>query len=252
MAHRDALSGSRRGSALFAAALTACSTGAEPPPGRLFSETGELIALSGGRAGATNACFTCHGLEGEGNGAGVPRLAGLNMGYLSWQMDSYASGLRQHPQMHVIARALSREERLRVSAYYAAMPFVPPGPAATPPPAPALYTRGDPARGLAACADCHGRDGRGVGPGNPPLAGQPAAYLAEQLHQWRRSARRNDAGNVMQVISRRLRPEEVEALSAYAEAAWGLRRPEFAAASRSAHRDDPRNDASAPPRHGAE
>lgn len=215
-----------------------------------FTATGELIALSGGDAGAPNACFTCHGIEGGGNGAGAPRLAGLDRGYLSAQLQAYADGRRQHPEMALIARKLTLTQQDAVSAYYAAMPFT----ARAAPDADrsagfasALYHRGDPARGLASCASCHGEAGEGVGPGNPPLGGQPAAYLAEQLGLWRAGQRRNDPQNVMLRISRALSPREAWALSAYASALpGGLPRPVSREASLATRRGDPRSDASAP------
>lgn len=219
-----------------------------------FTASGELIALSGGDAGAAQACIACHGLDGRGNGAGTPRLAGLDRGYMTGQLEAYASGRRQHPEMEAIARKLTSAQQDRVSAYYATMPV------ALPPSRPAaterimtLYHRGDPARGLASCASCHGSHGEGVGPANPPLGAQPAPYLAEQLDQWRAGKRRNDPQNVMQRISLALSRSEVVALAHYAGALpGGLPRPEFPAASRAAHHAGPRNDASALPPHAAE
>src|SRR3546814_13603628 len=64
------------------ALLAGCGT-ADPTSMERFKRTGHLIALSGGDAGAPNDCFACHGLSGEGNGAGAPRLAGLDMGYMA-------------------------------------------------------------------------------------------------------------------------------------------------------------------------
>lgn len=219
-----------------------------------FVATGELIAFSGGDAGAAQACVTCHGLNGRGNGAGTPRLAGLDRGYLAAQMEGYASGRRRHPEMEAIARKLTPAQQQAVSAYYADLRFVPgaeqpavQGMAAR------LYHRGDPARGLPSCASCHGDRGEGLGPANPPLGGQPAAYLAEQLDQWRASARRNDPGNVMLAISRQLSRPESAALAVYAAALPGdPPRPGSPAASLAARRDDPRNGASAPRRRAAE
>jgi cytochrome c553 len=212
-----------------------------------FAANGELIALSGAGAGASNACFTCHGLDGRGNGAGAPRLAGLDVGYLERQMRAYADGRRQHPQMGWIADRLSQSEHLAVSDYYARIPYTPDSSAIAVAP-PILYVRGDPARGLQACAACHGLAGQGLGAANPAIGGQPADYIAHQLHQWRQSKRRTDPGNVMLRISQLLTAPEIAALSAYsARLPGGLPRPEYPAASRAGRRDDPRNDASAPP-----
>ena len=237
--------------ALAAVLLAGCSA-TEPTSTERFTDTGHVIALSGGDAGAANACFTCHGLDGRGNGAGAPRLAGLDFGYLDRQLEAYADGRRSHPEMETIARRLSPTDRQLVSAYYATMPYVPASPRQSPPAAPALYVTGDPDRGLPSCADCHGLAGQGIGPANPPLGGQPAAYLAEQMQQWRHSKRRNDPGNIMLQISQRLTLLEIEALALYAAALpGGPPHPESPAAFRAARRDGPRNDASEPPPRGA-
>jgi cytochrome c553 len=237
--------------AACAAALVGCGA-VETASSDRFVTDGRLIALSGGAAGAANACFTCHGLDGRGNGAGAPRLAGLDLGYLERQLEAYADGRRSHPEMAAIATRLAPTYRHLVSAHYAAMPYQPaPTPQAAHPVS-ALYRDGDPARGLPACATCHGPAGEGVGPANPPLGGQPASYLAEQMHLWRQSKRRNDPGNVMLQISQRLTPREIASLSSYAAALpGGPPRPGFPAASPAARRADPRNDASMPPPHGA-
>lgn len=220
-----------------------------------FIETGEMIALSGGDAGAANACFTCHGLDGRGNGDGTPRLAGQDRGYMTAQLEAYASGRRQHPEMAALAGKLTSAQQDAVSAYYAAMPFA--AVSATSSrlgeQAAVLYHEGDPARGLASCASCHGASGEGAGPANPPLGAQPAAYLAEQLEQWRAAKRRNDPQNVMLRISQALSRRESEALAAYAAALpGGLARPVSRGASRAGHRGDPKNDASAPPQRATE
>ncbi len=213
-----------------------------------FEKTGELIALSGAGAGASNACFTCHGLEGTGDGAGSPRLAGLDIGYLQRQLEAYGDGRRRHIQMSWIARQLSASERKQVAAYYAAMPFS--AQALSAASTPRLYAHGDPSRGIASCASCHGMNGQGLGPANPALAGQPAAYLEAQLEAWRHSRRRNDPGDVMLRISQLLTPSESAALAAYAaNLPGGPRSPEYPEAFREARRDGPRSDASGPPLH---
>ena len=132
-----------------------------------FAATGELIALSGADAGARNACFTCHGLDGMGDGAGAPRLAGLDSGYLERQMIAYADGRRQHPQMAWIAERLDETQRRAVSMHYAQLP----GGARTPAEAEpmALYHAGDPARGLPAMLGAvRFTGGTGSGGGSSP------------------------------------------------------------------------------------
>ena len=238
----------RRSAAALSLALAAGCAETDPSAADRFAASGRLVALSGADAGAANACFTCHGLDGLGNGAGAPRLAGLNIGYFERQMRAFADGRRQHPQMGWIARRLGPTQHLAVAEYYAAMPYRPAGDA-MPLPMPALYLRGDPARGLQPCAACHGLAGQGIGPANPAIGGQPAGYLAHQLHQWRQAKRRTDPGNVMLRISRLLTEREIAALADYAARLPGaVSNPESPEASREGRRGDPRNDASAPPR----
>lgn len=235
---------------LLAASIAGCSA-TETTSADRFTESGHLIAVSGGDAGAANACIACHDLDGLGNGAGTPRLAGLDTGYLERQLEAYANGTRRHPEMGAIARQLDHGDRLLVSSYYAALPYQPNPSTATLQPPPTLYAAGDPERGLPACASCHGTAGQGIGAANPPLGGQPAAYLAEQMEKWRRSERRNDPGNVMLRISQLLTPSEIAVLSAYAAGLpGGLPRPGSPGASLAARRADPRNDASATPARG--
>ena len=235
---------------LVAPALSACVPATTESAER-FAATGELIALSGGDAGAANACFTCHGMNGEGDGAFTPRLAGLDAGYLERQLQAYANGQRVHPQMTYISERLDAAQRRQVSAYYAAMPAVPTSATERASDDIAvLYHEGDPDRGLVACAACHGPSGEGLGPANPPLAGQPRGYLAAQLDHWRRSSRRSDPGAVMLRISQLLTPAESAGLAAYASSlAGGPPSPVSPAAFRAARRGDPRSDASAPPLH---
>ena len=216
---------------LLCAALSAC--GEEQDASRGPWQSGEVVALGGGGAGASRACVLCHGLEGQGNGADAPRLAGRDPGYLHRQLDDYASGRRRHAAMAGIARRLSAAERAMAAAYFAGLP--PPVLAASAGPAPdagskALYHAGDARRGIAPCASCHGDGGEGLGAANPPLAGQPAPYLSRQLRSWRGGERQNDPGHVMQLIARALTAAEIDALSAYAAGLSGAGpRPEPAA-----------------------
>lgn len=167
-----------------------------------FRATGEIIALGGGDGGAGKSCAACHGLKGEGDGRLTPRLAGLDAGYIQRQLDDYVSGRREHAEMRAIARRLSGEDRAKVSAYYAALPAT----ASALPQVSALYS--------AKCAECHGARGEGAGPGNPPLAGQPVAYVAAQLEAWR-SGKRRDPMEVMLRVSRELEPAELRFLAGH-------------------------------------
>lgn len=230
---------------LFALAILCACT---PPPPRAdrFRSSGEVIAFSGGDGGAARACFRCHGLKGEGDGRDVPRLAGLDPGYLQRQLDDYANGRRDHADMRDIARRLSGDDRSKVSAYYAQLP-PPSGDGSTAASdggkAARLYAVGDPARGVQACADCHGAEGEGAGPGNPALAGQPAPFVAAQLAAWRDGRRMNDPLGQMRLISRRLSEQEIRSIADHVSGLRRVRPPAARAASPAERRAGPRNGA---------
>lgn len=168
-------------------ALAACGAPANQT-GAAFTASGQIIALGGGEAGAANACIVCHGANGEGDGDTSPRLAGLTAGYIEKQLGDYASGLRPDKVMAPIAKQLAIRDRQLVAGYYAALSSPPRAVADLP--MPAIYRDGG-------CAACHGVEGEGVGPGNPALAGQSAAYLRDQLWRFKRAQRRNDPRGVM-------------------------------------------------------
>ena len=215
----------------LAAAATACSP-ATNRTGETFTAGGEIIAMGGGEGGPANACFSCHGLDGAGDGVSVPRLAGLDAGYLQKQLADYAEGRRADPVMSPIARWLDDADQRAVAAWYAAMP----PPSSTPGRAapPDIYLTGAPARGVAACADCHGADGQGLGAGNPAISGQPAAYTLEQLRRWKTAERRNDPRSVMTDAAAGLTGTEMQTIAAWLEHAPSAPRPASDAASASA------------------
>lgn len=188
--------------------VTACTDRMTSSDDR-FSRGGELIAMSGGEAGARYACVTCHGARGEGNGFDAPRLAGLPAGYLQKQMEDYAAGLRAHEVMRDAARFLDSHERVRVANHYAALP-----PQALSPATDEAIAAATPGLYAGACQQCHGVEGVGTANG-PPLNAQPAFYLTQQLQDWQVSKRRNDGNHVMLKVAQQLKPEQVRQLSLY-------------------------------------
>lgn len=217
--------------------LAACSADAGGPA--RYRESGQIIAFSGGDAGADFACSVCHGVDGEGDGDIAPRLAGLDAGYLVRQLSLYDEGLRTHPQMRAVSRKLSMDERLAVAEYYASLQYTTPGS----PPAPDEEGQG---LYMKACASCHGPAGQGR-PGIPAIAGQSAPYVLKQFAAWKTGDRRGDADGTMTRISRQWPDSQKRLVAAHVASLLGdLRRPESPAASLPIRRDDPRSDASAP------
>lgn len=80
-----------------------------------------------------------------------------------------------------------------------------------------LAAEGDAAKGKAKsmiCASCHGKDGVGVLPTYPNLAGQKAAYTEMQLRAFRDGLRKN---MVMTPMAKPLSDQDILNLAAYYE-----------------------------------
>lgn len=182
---------------------------------------GKTIATQGTAKGVA-ACISCHGAKGEGNAAGgFPRLAGVNAAYLSEQLSAFASGERQSTIMQPFANLLSSNGRSAVALYFSSLP-VPTGirsndnPSVKPSDLGAwIATSGRWDQGLPACIQCHGPGGVGVGTVFPPLAGQPALYIENQLHGWKKGARPPGPMALMPVVVSKLSDADITAVAAY-------------------------------------
>jgi cytochrome c553 len=175
--------------------------------------SGELIAFGGGPGGPADACFTCHGVQGEGDGL-APRLSGLSRGYLIKQLEDYGDRWRDDRSMSPIARRLSDADRMAVSDYYADK-LLPAGDLPASLAGHPLYAEGDPVRGLEPCSVCHDESGRKFGLATPALTGQTQAYIRGQLIAWKESSRRNDPGDIMGAIARKLSYVEIDEIAAH-------------------------------------
>jgi thiosulfate dehydrogenase len=198
----------------------------EPPAGHAIATQGTTNGVA--------ACIGCHGANGEGNAAaGFPRLAALSAPYLVAQLTAFADGTRPDPVMQPLAARLSAPERDAVAAYFAALPA--PSSAKLPNPQPAepsdvgawLATRGNWNQDLPACTQCHGPGGAGVGATFPPLTGQPAAYIAKQLRDWRAGTRPPGPMGLMNAVANKLGDADGVAVANYYA---GVRAPVDAAA----------------------
>jgi cytochrome c553 len=198
------------GAALLALGAAAAQS-AEPAASRIVRE---------GNGKGAPACVTCHGQDGGGMSAsGFPRLAGQNAEYLAKQLRDMQKGLRSNPTMQPVAKALSEEEILAMTKYYAALPI----PAVKEPAFSAsllqqgeqLAKYGKWSQGVPACFQCHANQGQGVGTHFPAIAGQSSVYLANQLRDWKNGSRRNDPQELMKTVASHLTPEEAKVVAAY-------------------------------------
>lgn len=76
----------------------------------------------------------------------------------------------------------------------------------------ALYANGDAARGIVACASCHGAAGNSTISVNPKLAGQHEAYISKQLDNFKGPDRNNA---IMTTFSGLLSADDAKNVAAY-------------------------------------
>lgn len=200
---------------LATAALLAMATGAAT------AATPDAVAIVQKGTSGVPPCMSCHGGDGGGQAAaGFPRLAGLDAAYMQRQLDAFADGSRDNPVMKPIATALDEDQRKALADYYSKLP-IPPA-AAAPKASRAdndlgreLATRGRWSEQVPACVQCHGPDGVGVGEHFPPLAGQSATYISNQLHAWKNGNRHNDPLDLMKHVASALSEDDIQAVSAW-------------------------------------
>ena len=171
------------------------------------------------------ACTTCHGQEGRATSEGYfPRIAGKPAGYLYNQLVNFRDGRRSYPLMVYLVEHLTDAYLDEMARYFAGIDLPYPPPQATNAPASviargeALVRRGDPARKLPACTECHGEKLTGVAPAIPGLLGLSRDYLQAQLGHWKNGERRAHAPDCMAKISAELTPEEIGAVTTWLSA----------------------------------
>lgn len=168
------------------------------------------------------ACGACHGQYGEGAPGNeyYPHLAGKPAGYLMNQLRAFREGRRLYSQMNWLMRNMSDEHLSQIAGYYASLP---PLSSAEPVPmtaadaarARALVETGDPARGVPACASCHGANLAGLEPGVPSLLGLPADYVVAQLGAWKTGARTATGPDCMAEVATALDPADMRRVGAW-------------------------------------
>ena len=140
------------------------------------------------------ACFACHGPNGNSENPLYPNLAGQTWRYVYIQLKDFKEGRRTDPLMSPMVAALSRDDMIALGNFFAAQK-----------PAPIKF-KADGARVAAGkkisdavlCPMCH--LGGFVGQNEiPKVAGQHPEYIRKQLADFKAKRRTNDAGNMTSV-----------------------------------------------------
>jgi cytochrome c553 len=193
---------------LFAAPAFAASPVAEKAP-----DTMEARVLG---------CAACHGAHGEGTDNDYfPRLASKPAGYLYNQLIAFRDGQRKYPPMNYLLAYLPDAYLKQIAEYFASQrpPFLQRGTptvdAAMLEHGKSLATGGEQARGVPACASCHGAALTGMEPAIPGLLGLHADYLSAQLGAFRYGTRHAAAPDCMHEIATRLSDSDITAIAAW-------------------------------------
>lgn len=148
---------------------------------RLASVIQDRKATDAAIQAARTVTFFCANCHGEGGNSGlpeVPNLAGQNASYLLEQIHKFGDGRRRNEFMQGLIKALSDDDKINVSIYYASMKTK-----SVPATNKALAHQGQ-VLFFKVCQRCHGETGRGSNK-IARLAGQKYEYVSKSLKRYR-------------------------------------------------------------------
>ena len=155
------------------------------------------------------ACFACHGPNGNSENPQFPILAGQSWRYVYIQLKDFKEGRRSDPSMAPMVADLTRDDMIALGNFFAAQK-----------PAPIKF-KADGAKVEAGrkisdavlCPMCH--LGGFVGQNEiPRVAGQYPDYVRKQLQDFKAKRRTNDAGNMTSVAGT-LSDDDIDNLAHY-------------------------------------
>lgn len=175
-----------------------------------------------GQAVASTVCAACHGPDGNSPLAVNPKLAGQHSQYLLKQMQNFKAADGKQPErvnaiMNGMIAAYDESQMRDLAAYFASQ--VQKGETAknreTIELGQKLYRAGDMAKGLPACAACHGPAGAGIPAQYPRIGGQFPEYMEAQMKSFRDGGRANDPNKMMRMVALKMTDAEIKAVADY-------------------------------------
>jgi cytochrome c553 len=171
----------------------------------LLAVSAKAQDIEAGRKKA-DACFACHGVNGNSTVPQFPVLAGQTARYIYLQLKDFKEGRRSEPTMEPFVKNLSRQDMFDLSAFFAAQkPYSPDFRTD-----PAKVARGQKKAEETLCTMCHLGGFKGQNE-IPRVAGQHYAYVVKQLRDFKHMRRTNDAGN-MTSVSKTLSDQDIDDL----------------------------------------
>lgn len=186
-----------------------------PPAAALLATAGWVLAIpavaqeDAATRQLAQACFACHGPDGNSTNPRYPILAGQSWRYIYMQLKDFKEGRRSNPEMSPMAANLTRDQMMALGNFFAAQKQRP----ATFTPDPARVEAGKKTADTVLCPMCH--LGGFVGQNEiPRVSGQWPQYIKKQLEDFRAKRRTNDAGN-MTSVARNLSDDDIDNLAQY-------------------------------------
>ncbi|CAG2153978.1 c-type cytochrome [Cupriavidus plantarum] len=201
--------------AVPALTMTGMATAAEQAPVKADPAKGETLYSQGAPDRNVPACLSCHGAAGNSGAAANPKLAGQQAEYVHKQLEDFKSKSRNNPIMTPYASVLTDQEMRDIGAYLAKQQLKPATAKNkdTIEAGQKIYRAGIAAKGVPACAACHGPTGAGIPAQYPRIGGQFAEYTEAQLIAFRQGARKNNS--VMSTVAARMSDAEIKAVADY-------------------------------------
>jgi cytochrome c553 len=172
------------------------------------------------QAPSVASCVACHGALGAGTATGMPRLAGKDPDYLAHALSMFKAGTRSSGVMQAVAHDLSDSQIRQLATFFSKQN--PPLAEGAPSPSQSLVIAGKQlaevgaGSDIAACFSCHAAGGKGNGARFPGIAGEPAAFVVNRLHEFQARAKgKTPAAGSMTAVAAQLNDTQIEAAAAY-------------------------------------
>jgi cytochrome c553 len=169
---------------------------------------------------AAHVCAVCHGDSARNNSDAIPNIAGQMPLYTQAQLNDFRSQTRAETDVQAymwgISALLDDDTITGLSEYFAAQS---PAPGRSGKPklveeGRKIFVAGIPAKGIRACAGCHGANAEGASV-FPRLAGQKAQYVLAQLRVF--ATRLRPHGVLMKNEAAGLSADQMRAVAEYVQ-----------------------------------
>lgn len=176
--------------------------------------------LAGPSESTIATCVACHGAAGAGTAVGGARLAGKNPEYLAHALSMFKDGTRKSTEMQAVAQNLSDSEIHELANFFSKQH--PPRAQGAQAPSAGLIAAGQQLAeagagpDVSACFSCHAAGGKGNGARFPSIAGEPAAFIINRLHEFQERAKTTTLSpGTMTAVAAKMNEVQIQEAAAY-------------------------------------